>query len=175
MSLSRQITSVSALLAVSVHGQNTTPFPAAESVSDESISGAPSSPAERVQLTDKAPEAIAAVLPELVHLWKFDDESGEPISSGECRSSSGTSSGRLQMSGMCSARCLGRGPWSRACPLPRPAITPGARTTMTRVLLSRGTLVTPIYTILPPSLKPAHRRPLALRLHLDATSSLTNP
>lgn len=92
MSLYRASLFVSGFLAVSVKGQGSLPFPAAEELPDESTSGAPWSSAERIQLTDKAFEAIADELPELAELWRFDDEAGEPIEAGECRSSPGDES-----------------------------------------------------------------------------------
>lgn len=86
MSISRIIISASALLVVLVRSQDAQPYPASEEVSGESVSGAPWSPAERVQLTDKAFEAIAEDLPDLFALWAFDDGEGGALKSGDCRS-----------------------------------------------------------------------------------------
>lgn len=83
---------ISPLLVILVQAQEAPPFPAAEELPDAPASGAPWSPAERVQLTDKAFEVIADELPELAELWKFNDGSGKPIESGECRSFPGDES-----------------------------------------------------------------------------------
>ena len=80
----RSHTFVTVTFIASTFGQKL-PFPAVEKVSGESVSGAPWSPTERLQLTDQEFAAIAEALPESAHLWKFDDEAGTPIEAGECR------------------------------------------------------------------------------------------
>lgn len=86
------VISASALLVALVHGQDALPFPASEEVSEESVSGAPWSPAERVQLSDEAFDAIAEELPELSALWAFDDGVGDILGKGDCRSFPGDES-----------------------------------------------------------------------------------